>query len=455
MVIVDTVIVGAGPGGLTLAHYLSGKGKRIIVIDRESTIGGCHRVRRVNGYFTEHGPRIYVSSYFTLNDIIKDIGKKWSDYFVDYLPVGKISEPIFKVLTKNEIFAFAKAFVKFAIIGEKMINVSVYSFMVDSNFSKDSMRMIDRICRMTDGADSKRYTMYEFLNLINQNAFYKIQQPNRALDKGLFPDWQRFLESRGVDFMLGVGVMNINNEDSITLTDERIVTASKFYFTVPPENIVKIARFSFDKNLFGEFNKLKEWSQLTRYNNYIPITFHWDVAIDLPVIWDYPQYDWGIMSIILSDFFKSGESKTLISTSLSVLDQPSQVTGKTANETVDVDTLIAETFRQLQISYPELPKYSRAILSPGVYHNGQKWLTQDSAFMLTSDGYWTAANKYPSIEWVGIHQGNSEYAFTAFQTACDNSLVALGMTPKRLWTILDVLKILLLIFVIVIAKSIL
>ena len=58
----DYIIVGAGPTGLTLALYLAKLNKKIIVIEKENTIGGIHRVKRENGLFTEHGPRIYLNN---------------------------------------------------------------------------------------------------------------------------------------------------------------------------------------------------------------------------------------------------------------------------------------------------------------------------------------------------------------------------------------------------------
>ena len=62
----DDVIVGGGFCGLTLAWYLSHiPGRRIVVIDDNVSIGGCHRVSRSTGsdgtpdLFCEHPPRVY------------------------------------------------------------------------------------------------------------------------------------------------------------------------------------------------------------------------------------------------------------------------------------------------------------------------------------------------------------------------------------------------------------
>ncbi len=64
----DYVIIGAGPTGLTIAHYMSKINKKCIIIEKEKDIGGCHRVTREyinNEYlFTEHGPRVYSDVFF-------------------------------------------------------------------------------------------------------------------------------------------------------------------------------------------------------------------------------------------------------------------------------------------------------------------------------------------------------------------------------------------------------
>ena len=54
------------------------------------------------------------------------------------------------------------------------------------------------MARLTDVASADKYTLYEFLQIANQQAFYKIFQPNRPNDIGLFKIWKEFLESKNV-----------------------------------------------------------------------------------------------------------------------------------------------------------------------------------------------------------------------------------------------------------------
>ena len=38
------VIFGGGPCGLTLAQCVSRVGKKVLIVEKENTLGGCHRV---------------------------------------------------------------------------------------------------------------------------------------------------------------------------------------------------------------------------------------------------------------------------------------------------------------------------------------------------------------------------------------------------------------------------
>ena len=69
----DYVIVGAGPTGITIAYLLGKTGKTCALLDQNDSIGGCHRVKRVNGMFTEHSPRVYLSSYVNTKTLLQQM----------------------------------------------------------------------------------------------------------------------------------------------------------------------------------------------------------------------------------------------------------------------------------------------------------------------------------------------------------------------------------------------
>ena len=81
----DYIIVGGGPSGLTSALYLSSlTNTRVLLIDKNPSLGGCHRVIRVGeeNYFTEHGPRMYSSAYLNFKTILRKIDTSFEDVFV-------------------------------------------------------------------------------------------------------------------------------------------------------------------------------------------------------------------------------------------------------------------------------------------------------------------------------------------------------------------------------------
>ena len=80
----DYIIVGAGPTGLALALYLAKLNKKIIVIEKENTIGGIHRVKGENGLFTEHGPRIYLNNFVNFMQILNILGTSFQQLFTKY-----------------------------------------------------------------------------------------------------------------------------------------------------------------------------------------------------------------------------------------------------------------------------------------------------------------------------------------------------------------------------------
>lgn len=435
----DYVIIGAGPSGLTLAWIIANNLKKsVAVIDRESSIGGCHRVRRVGEkkYFTEHGPRIYNTSYGSTFKLLEKMDINSQDLFVPYnYNTTNLALSILKNLSYTEILALITNFIRFIIPGGETWSkkVTVLEFMQYNKFSEKSVDQIDRICRLTDGAGSDRYTLNEFYQLLNQNLFYQILQPNQANDLGLFYLWkERLLETGLVTFYLNTEVKTfIGSNDEISgviLKRGDRIMGSNFIAAVPLTNLVKILEKSHPlyQNAFGDFTSLRSYANRSKYITYIPITFHWKERFKLPLIWGSPQQDWEIAIVPLSDYihFQNSDSKTLLSICISNTDKVSKYTGKTANQTSNRNELINEVFRQLQIVYKNiLPTYQVAIISPGVYRNQNKWETKDQAFVLTTDGYFPhfQSEQFRNLYTVGPHNNKSPYTFTSMESAVNNA----------------------------------
>jgi phytoene dehydrogenase-like protein len=126
----DIVIIGAGPAGLALAQCISHLNKRILIIEKENVIGGCHAVRRVNGLFTEHGPRVYSSTYKVFQSLLNEMGVDFYDLFTKYnFSVSEIGgQTIFSTLSWFELVYLFKEFTMLMLNDNHGINVILKEF---------------------------------------------------------------------------------------------------------------------------------------------------------------------------------------------------------------------------------------------------------------------------------------------------------------------------------------
>ena len=422
----DYIIVGSGPSGLTLALYLSKYNKKVAIIDKEDQIGGCHSVKRVNGLFSEHGPRIYLDNYLVFTDILKkELNTNFTDLFTPY-KFGKkdIFNKVFSNLTFRELIIFSFTFLN---LNNSYKNISFKEYLDYHNFCDKSVDMLDRLGRLTDGGGIEKYTLYSFLQIMNQNILYNIHQPKLPNDIGLFKIWQEELSNRGVDIYLDSESIQIdvNKDDNkiISLsTNENIFFGEKFIFAIPPINISNL----FEKNKINSGFKedFEVWSNNTNYITYIPVIFHWNTKINIKKVWwGYPESSWGVGHIILSDYmdFKDSRSKTVISCIISKPNK-SDFLHKTPNEISDKRIIIEEVFRQLKSVLPELPDYDNVVMSQN-YHDGKEWKPIHTAFMTTKYGYMDFESKnFNNLYNCGVHNGKSTYSFTSLESSVVNAV---------------------------------
>lgn len=432
----DIVIIGAGPAGLALAQCISHLNKRILIIERESVIGGCHAVRRVNGLFSEHGPRVYSKTYTVFQDLLKDMNIKFDDVFTPYhFSVSEIGgETIFSTLSFYELFLLMLEFIKLLIYENNGRNTILHDFLISNNFKSESYEIIDRVCKLTDGGGADKYTLNQFLQLLNQQFFYKLYQPKFPNDEGLFKLWKNYLQSKNVDFYLGADIQDItitnNKIESITINKqispaiskiEKIIS-DKYIFAIPPKNLVEIV----DKyNIKHNWGDIDSFAKDTAYIDYISISFHWNQKLKLKKVYGFPKSSWGIAFVVLTDYmsFKESESQTVISTAITIKNKKSPNSNKTADES-NSQEVISEIFLQLKEAFGDIPPPTKAIISPGVEYENNSWSSQDTAFIATSNkGYLPFQNSIiPNMFNLGTHNGKSLYKFTSLESAVSNSV---------------------------------
>jgi protoporphyrinogen oxidase len=389
----DYIIIGGGPTGLTLAWCLSKYNKKVALVDKNDSLGGCHRVKRINGLFTEHGPRVYFPDKLFLQ-ILQEMDIDFYKLFTKYKI--KFSE-LFKQINNNlSIKELSIISYRFLLINEKDKNITTLEFMKNYNFSNRAIAFINSLCRLVSGINADNYLLYNFLFTINFFILDVGYQPLLPNDIGLFNLWKNALIKNNVDIFLNNEVTDLNNSNnkiiSILCNNNFELKGNNFIFAIPPYNISLILNKSnniFIKNAFGNLDNFSKWSNNSNYITFIPIIFHWNKKLNLDKIWGFPssKTSWELIFIILSDYiiFNDERSQTVISVSISNNNR-SNYTNKTPNEIKIKDDLINETFRQLKLIFPNLPNPSYVLLEQN-YHDGEKWISNDTAFACSKYGF--------------------------------------------------------------------
>ena len=445
----DFVIIGGGPSGLALAQCMLHDTQihKICIIEREADIGGCHRVERVSKsqLFTEHGPRVYSSAYLVFQQLLEEMGVSYTDYFTPYkFKIAEIGgQTVFSTLRWRELGLLTFEFTKLIINTNHGRNQVLLNYLTRHRFTDKSIELINRLCTLTDGGGADKYTLYEFLQLFNQQLFYTLYQPIIPNDVGLFTLWHNYLLQSGrVEFRTNTDVRQLSVNpttrliDNITIGQNNevyhipITSKTRVVLAIPPKAFLPIFNNSsiLIKNSFGDYNAFITYVNNTAYIDYISITFHWNQPQQLGRVYGFPNSEWGIAFIVLTDYmkFEQKQSKTVISAAITLTDRVSSRIGKTANQCIDKKELIAETLAQLRLAFPSLPNPDISLISPGVYYDemSKKYKCKDTAFISTS-GHEFMPYQSPSIHnlyTVGTHTGRHTYSFTSMESAVSNSV---------------------------------
>ena len=441
----DLIIIGGGPSGLSLAHCCSNiDGIKILIVEKEKDIGGCHRVRRVNRnneeIFTEHGPRIYSRAYIMFRKLLREMNVDFDDLFEPYkfniTEIGQ--ETIWSKLNWTELGMLSKEFIYLMINIDHGKDITMKKYMETNGFTFQAKDMIDRLCRLTDGGDSSKYTLNEFLQLANIQAFYRLYQPKVPSDRGFLKIWRKYLESRGVTILTSTKVDSFvtntitNNYLKKTLVsgiiaNGKMIYGDKIICAIPPKMLVNLLEKSEEsvKSSFGNINELKKYAEETAYIEYISVTFHWKEKIKFPKVYGFPRSNWGVLFILLSDYmnFDEKQSQTVMSVAVSISDRKGIKINKTANE-CNENELFSEIIEQLKEVFPEFPEPDLKMISPGNYKNSGNWESLDTAFIASAgfDYMNFKSSKFDNLYTVGTHTGNHKYKFTSLESAISNGI---------------------------------
>lgn len=467
----DYIIIGGGPAGVACAQLLTQR-SRVAIIDNGPSLGGCHRVIRQDGYFTEHGPRIYTGAYVNFKALIDEAGLNFNDLFVEYeYNVINLSQLFLTEFSAYEMGVLTLEFMKYIMNTNHGRDVSLRS--VTQGFTLKSQSLIDRICRTIDGGTIDTYSINKFIRGVDDNVFYPFYQPRIPNDKGLFKAWGDVLHNRGVDIFLNHQVERIEvSADAtgvIVKSGDLALFGKTVIMAIPPRHMHALLLRSGLQDVFVNERLMRDWVKRTDYIRYITITYHWNEKITVPHQNRLGDTDWAISDIKLSHYMKdinedasSSDDEFVISAAVVYLDKVSKYTNKTADDSTE-EELIAETFRQIgeRLGQPIRP-YDRAFINPNVKKIDGLWMDTDTAFVNTYDNplptFPFVSHRYPNVFNVGTHNNIVHYHYTSLESAVTNSILlynTLAETPfpirssVKMSSILQIIMVILLLVIVI------
>ena len=432
----DLIIVGAGPSGLALAHVCSNIYRKILIIDKEYSIGGIHRVKRdYDGLYTEYGPRIYMTVFYNFINIIAEIGLDYKSIFNHY-KYNFISNLLFRnQLSIYEKYILLCAYVQYLFNDNYGKNTSLYDYIQFYKFTTKSIAIIDTLCAYIDEGDVYSYSLNKFIKMYDILFYSKVIVPCKALDCYLFNVWKGYLENKGVEICLEKEIANINIIDDtvscIELISGENIGCVNLVLAVPPIALLDIIKNNdMLKDSFGDFNELKIWTENTKYKNYISITYHFNNYIEFFDTNGLTLYtDWGITVVNLSEYCDKIENTEypVLSVMVTLCNKKSSYNNKTANECSGND-LILEVYRQLKICYINISEsYDYfAVINPNNYYDKDNkiWKCSDNAYynMLGEKYIPFKSRTIENLYTLGTHNGRSYIQFNCIESAISNAI---------------------------------
>jgi len=342
-----------------------------------------------------------------------------------------------KIFTFTEILYIIRDFIFVIFFNKHGLNTSMKTYMDNNNFSDNAKIYIDLFCRSFDGGGSNRISLNQFISSSIQAMLYSLYIPKKPNDEGLFKYWKQYLEKNKITFLLDNGIDKIIGDDEkkeiekIILKDKTEIKGDKFIFAIPPVNLINILNNNQNKNVknaFGDFDIIKKMSELTEYDEYISITFHWDYVLTLED--DIKKFniktDWGLATMNMTKLmtFKEVKSKTVISCAVIYTDKKGSYSNKTANECEDEKELIDNVYEQLRTVYKNISKPTLYFINNTYDKKQKKWISNEKSYIkIPNVDYidYTSKN-YKNLYNLGTHNGKHKNSFTSLESAISNSI---------------------------------
>jgi len=447
----DYAIYGAGPTGLSTALLLvlnnikNNTHFKIIIIEKENSIGGCWRNQWQNDLFTEHAPRV-LSSSSNLFKLFKLIGYEYKNKIVSTygsriktnLKLARFIFSNIKIIDFIKIFYFTILF----LLNKKYTYYSVADMFNKMNLHQSSIKAITIYCIALANSPSK-LLFSELLSSFSSTGtqFYQF------IDDSWLQHIQMFLNKHNVQIIKNTYIKYTsisNNSIHHTIcynfnSNKNISIYSKNHIiTLPPHNLISFIK---SNNLSQYYFKNKSinyidlWLQNSSYYS-IGIQAHFSQSKNINKKLDISNIKWADFSynniapeynlILLptSDYrtiyTKNKNIKTVWS--MTIVDTDAFV--KKHNKTINELTLqqIINDVREIIYSktqtYPDFITVYNGVKKIFI-NNKPKWISKDSAFSLGKYGTFPSKSSIKNLYTIGPHNMKG---ITVIQKAVQTSI---------------------------------
>ena len=317
----DITIVGGGPSGIALALMLEKTGKKILLVERENTLGGCWRVEWQNEkYYTEHSPHIMTSNYKKFMQLCK------------YLNVRNEFKNTYKYKS-----SFRSVYLDKNVIGGLKFSdmIKIISGLIMSRFIENK-QTVDEFCDHISDTGKKvmyilsvaaastpdKVMMQDMFDIMTEYppSIIQMSEPELWLNAAK----KYFDNSENIVLNLNTEIKNINNmENGYTIND--VIHTDEVILALPPnalKNILEKSSIDIQNNWLS-YPDFKLWADESSYNS-IGFQLHFDQNVEYKDEWCWSCIgDWNIIVLPMSKYLKTFSKDPSIKTvwSCTIIDQ--------------------------------------------------------------------------------------------------------------------------------------
>lgn len=392
----DITIVGGGPSGIALALMLEKTGKKILLTEREKTLGGCWRVEWQNEkYYTEHSPHIMTSNYKKFIQLCKYL--KVNNEFINTYKYKSSLRSVY--LDKN-------------VLGSLQFSdlIKIFSGLVMSRFIENKQTVEEFSDHISEAGKRTMYILSVAAastpdKVMMQDLFdIMIEYPPDIIQMSDPELWlnaaqEYFDKSDNVDVRLNTEIKHIHNTEKGFHINDTIHT-DEVILALPPIALKNLLENSSNdlQNNWLPYQDFKQWANESSYNS-IGFQLHFDHDVEYKEEWCWSCIgDWNIIILPMSKYLKTFTKDPTIKTvwSCTIIDQ-NKFSSRLKKRVYEctVDEIEDEVKHQLNI-----PKNTYTTFYDGLKKTKEQYESKDTGFVRQKYGVIPYTGKLNNIHIV-------------------------------------------------------